>query len=96
MKHFIIIMMALIFSIGASAQSVKKEGNTFVQVTVQKEKQQPTKTKYTFKAKDGKEYPIYVSNKGKAFIVKVSKKTGKEYRQYLPEVTEQLKGKENV
>lgn len=55
------------------------------------------KTQYVFKAKDGKEYPIYISKQGKAFIWRVSKKTGKQYKQYLPEVTKQLQTqKKNV
>ena len=79
-----------------SAQSVQRKGNTFVQVESNKVEvsKNDTKTAYTYKAKDGKEYPIYLSKNGKAFIIRVSKKTGKEYKQYLPEVTEQLKGKQ--
>lgn len=72
-------------------KEVKREGTTFVEVASTKVNLgNATKTKYTYKAKDGKEYPIYLSKNGKAFIVRVSKKSGKEYRQYLPEVTEQL------
>ena len=85
------IMLALVFMAGASnvsAQDVKRQGNMFVQQ--QSSTSTATKTKYTFKAKDGKVYPIYLSKNGKAFIIRVSKKTGKEYKQYLPEVTKQL------
>ena len=32
---------------------------------------------------NGTQYPIYVSESGSCFIIKVSKKTGKPYRQYL-------------
>jgi len=35
-------------------------------------------------------YPIYLSSTGKAFIKKVSKKTGKEYKQYIPEIGKQI------
>lgn len=38
----------------------------------------------------GVEHPIYLSSTGKAFIKKVSKKTGKEYKQYLPEIGKQI------
>jgi hypothetical protein len=31
----------------------------------------------------GQTYPIYQGSKGGYYIIKVSKKTGKEYRQYL-------------
>ena len=90
----ILALVALTFMVGAPifAQDVKREGNTFVEVTKAKKQSSSSdvKTKYTYKAKDGKEYPIYLSKKGKAYIIRVSKKTGKEYKQYLPSVTEQL------
>ena len=91
MKKFI-IMVALALMVGASnthAQSIKREGKVFVQQDT-KRTSTATKTEYTFKAKDGKTYPIYVSKNGKAYIIRVSKKSGKEYKQYLPEVTQQL------
>jgi hypothetical protein len=49
-----------------------------------------TKTKYTYTDFKGNVYPIYLSASGKAFTKKVSKKTGKEYRQYLPEIGKQI------
>jgi hypothetical protein len=74
---------------------ITRQGTTFVQEESPSSRTStpPVKTKYTSKASDGTEYPIYLSSKGKAFIIKVSKKTGKEYKQYLPEVTKQLTGK---
>lgn len=92
MKKFL-ALVALAFMVGAPifAQDVKREGNTFVQVQSDKVSlKSDTKTQYTYKSKDGKEYPIYLSRNGKAFIVRVSKKSGKEYKQYLPQVTKQL------
>ena len=90
-KLIITIALAMMASAGIFAQSVKREGNTFVeQKTERKSGTQATKTAYTFKAKDGKTYPIYLSKNGKAFIIRTSKKTGKEYRQYLPEITKQI------
>ena len=47
-------------------------------------------TPYTYVAADGTKYPIYISGNGKYFIIRKSKKTGKEYRQYLPEIQKQL------
>lgn len=95
MKHLVLyILMMLTFSINTSAQSVViKQGNTFVQVKKSTTKNPPKKTEYTYKASDGKIYPIYLSSKGKVFIIKTSKKTGKQYRQYLSEVTKQLSAK---
>lgn len=73
------------------AQNVKREGKVFVQVSTGLKKG-AKKTEYTYKAKDGKTYPIWLSANGKAYIVRTSKKTGKQYKQYLPEVTKQLAG----
>lgn len=72
------------------AQQVVKQGTQFVQQS--KKSAGSKKTQYTYKASDGKVYPIYMSAKGKCYIIRTSKKTGKEYKQYLPEVTKQLGG----
>ena len=90
----LMVMVALVF-MGAtfvySQGEIKREGTTFVQVKSDKVTlKNDTKTQYTYKASDGKVYPIYLSKNGKAFIVRVSKKTGREYKQYLPEVTAQI------
>lgn len=93
MKRLLVIA-ALTFMVGAPAFSqgeIKREGTTFVQVKSDKVTlKNDTKTQYTYKASDGKVYPIYLSKNGKAFVVRVSKKTGREYKQYLPEVTAQI------
>ena len=87
-------MVALIFMVGATfaQKSVKREGNVFIEQKDTAFVNNGTKTQYTYKTKDGV-YPIYLSKNGKAYIVRVSKKSGKQYKQYLPEVTKQI-GKE--
>lgn len=72
----------------AHAQDVVRNGNTFEQVS--KNKDDVIQTKYYYVV-DGKRYPIFLSNTGKAFIKRISKKTGKEYRQYLPEITKLIR-----
>ena len=47
-------------------------------------------TEYYYMTADGTKYPIYQSRDGKCFIFRTSAKTGKTYKQYLPEVDEQL------
>ena len=37
----------------------------------------------TYTAKDGEVYPVYKTAKGRFYIKRVSKKTGKAYRYYL-------------
>lgn len=92
-KFFIAAIMLLALGVNNSsihAQSVVKEGKTFTVVTSSK-KSEPTKTEYTWKDSKGVEYPIYISKSGSCFVIKVSKRTGKEYRQYLPkEVSAQI------
>ena len=40
-------------------------------------------TPYTWKDSKGNEYPIYISASGSCYVIKTSKKTGKEYKNYL-------------
>lgn len=89
-KLIICISMMVAFSLVTSAQSVNRQGNKFIQVTNKKSASKETKTQYTYKDSKGVVYPIYLSSTGKAFIKKVSKKTGKEYKQYLPEIGKQI------
>ena len=85
MKKSIIIAALLLF-VGAkfsnSYAQVQRQGNTFVSA----QKKQPaegTKTKYTWKDGKGNEYPIYVAKSGSCYVIRTSKKSGNEYRQYL-------------
>lgn len=89
-KLIICISMMIAFSLVTNAQSVNRQGNNFTQVTNKKSASKETKTQYTYKDSKGVVYPIYLSSTGKAFIKKVSKKTGKEYKQYLPEIGKQI------
>lgn len=95
MKRFLLLLLTLFVSLVSWSQNVIREGNRFIQQssesTIKKDNPQPTP--YEYVAKDGKVYPIYLSSKGKAFIIRVSKKTGKEWKQYLPEVTQELEKK---
>lgn len=87
----VFIVLLVLWCNKAEAQSVVRQGNVFVQDTSSHKiaKDNPTLTKYFYLASDGTKYPIYISANGKCFIIRVSK-NGKEYRQYLPEVTRAL------
>ena len=91
-KLFIAAIMLLGMNVGVQAQNVIKSGNTFTQVSNKGGKSggKETKTQYTFKDSKGNAYPVYLSSTGKAFIKKISKKTGKEYKQYVPEIGKQI------
>ena len=95
-KIILAAIMLLSLNVGVQAQSVVKSGNNFTQVSNNKGGKfsgKETKTKYTYTDSKGNVYPIYLSSTGKAFIKKVSKKTGKEYHQYLPEIGKQINPK---
>lgn len=94
----ILIALAITFAIWAMlalatvarGQEVVRRGNTFVERVDSLKRGKMYSTNYTFKDKDGNVYPIYLSSGGNAFIVKVSKKSGRQYRKYLPEVTKKI------
>lgn len=89
---FIVLILGfLAICNGLKAQQVVRKGTQF-EVVVDSV-QSDTKTEYTYKDRKGNVYPIYLSKKGKAYIICVSQKTGKEYKRYLPKVTEQIGNK---
>ncbi len=90
MKKFLIAIVVLIIgTVGQINAEVVRNGNTFETVQTS---QTDVQTPYTWKDKDGKAYPIYISKKGACYVKRISKKTGKEYKYYLPkEIQEQIK-----
>lgn len=88
----IIVLLAWFIGafVGAKAQNVVRVGNVFEQV---EKKDSAVKTAYTYKDRNGISYPIYLSSKGKVYIICKSKKTGKTYKRYLPKVTKELNKK---
>ena len=86
-----ILLLCCLTAPVAFAQSVQRQGNTFTQVSKQKGTEgKETKTQYTYVDSKGESYTVYLSKTGKAFIYRISKKTGKEYKMYLPEVGKQI------
>ena len=81
MKKIILCLLLALFCITISAE-VKREGNTFK--VEQTTKESDTKTQYTWVDKDGNVYPVFITKRGACYIFRTSKKTGKEYKQYLP------------
>ena len=71
----------------AQAQSViTRKGNMFIQDTTSVKKNNPVPTDYTYVDEDGVPYKVYVVH----YIIKKSPKTGKTYKKYLPQVTNQI------
>lgn len=80
MKKLILTILATMFiGLNMCAQQVERKGDTFYQKT-------ETPTKYKYVDKDSVEYQVFLNDKGKAFIKKLSPKTGKWTRKYVHEV----------
>lgn len=80
-----VLIVMLFISLDAKAQSYKRSGNTFEQVSTKNTSNTATKTIYTWADSKGKKYPIFITKNGRCFVNKVSSKTGKEYKYYLEE-----------
>ena len=93
MKYIIALLVALSMSV-ASYAGVVRHGNTFSVETTSVN--QDTQTQFTWQDKDGNIYPIYISKKGACYVIKVSKKTGKEYKYYLPKDVQETIRKELI
>lgn len=90
MKHLITLLVTLLMSVTGYADVVRDGDNFKVEKTASVN--QDNKTKYTWEDKEGNKYPIFITKKGACYVLKVSKKTGKEYKYYLPkDVQETIK-----
>lgn len=93
MKRVMLTLIALVcILIGAQAQETayKVEGKTYSSTkTASRGSSTPIATGYEWKDSKGNVYPIMMSEgTGSCFVVKVSQKTGNEYRNYLgPEIS---------
>lgn len=87
--------LLLLWATSADAQTVVRKGHSFYQQqsTNKIAKDSAVFSGYHYFDTKGIRYPIYISSKGKCFIWRTSSKTGKPYKQYLPEITKQLNGK---
>lgn len=88
--YMVAITLAFLLALTGHAQNVIRNGMTFIErVDSTHACQKSQMTPYKYQRGDSV-WNIYISSKGKAFIVRHSKRTGRAYRQYLPKVTEQL------
>lgn len=82
MKYLTALLVALLMSVASYADVVRDGDNFKVEKITSVNKD--TKTKYTWEDKDGNKYPVYITKRGACYIIRTSKKTGKEYKYYLP------------
>lgn len=89
MKKIITLIAALAIMMGASAQRPNNATSklpSVPRIEQVSDKQQPKQGKPTGKyytTKDGDRLPVYQGSKGGLYVERVSKRTGKPYRQYL-------------
>ena len=104
MKKFILCIIAMLtLALPSMGQEAAKDtakyvlvGKTFtdnVSNSKARQSDEETKTEYTYKTKKGESFPILLSKTGKAFVWRESQKTGKRYRQYLPEIGRKINPK---
>ena len=92
----LIVLVSLMLTLGvnnsiAQNQDIVREGNTFVAKSKKSAKAEPKQTKYQYTDSDGKTYPIYMGPSGACYIIRTSKKSGKQYKKYLgKEVSSQV------
>ena len=95
-KLFLILAMLMGICIAGAAQNsdakVQRNGNVFSSTKQTKAKVEPMATTFQWEDAKGVQYPIWVNpNSGRCFVIKTSKKTGNEYKQYLDaEVSKQV------
>ena len=88
LKQTIFALLLVLFCLMADNLMAQKrimqdaKGN-YVEINGEREKEKPKPTGKTYQTSKGDIFPIYVSKNGKYFIVRTSKETGKEYKQYL-------------
>lgn len=95
MKYIITLLIVLSMSVIGYADIVRN-GDTF-KVEKTTSVNQNTKTKYTWEDKEGNKYPIFITKKGACYVLRVSKKTDKEYKYYLPkDIQETIRKELNI
>ena len=83
MRKLILIAILVIASVSASyAQNYTKSGKTYkAEKTVSQSSER--ETGFAWEDSKGVQYPIYMGKTGSCYIKRISKNTGKEYKQYL-------------
>ena len=83
----IIVLFAVLFACTLSYAQDKtyvRTGKEYSPIITEKESTPDVKTGFTWRETDGSVYEIFITRNNACYIVKTSKKSGKEYRRYLP------------
>jgi hypothetical protein len=83
-KTTIIIALILSSFVGFSQTKIVRDANgNFVTQKAPKKASEDKPTGQTFTTSKGEEFPVYVSERGKYYVLRTSKETGNQYKQYL-------------
>lgn len=84
---FLMIVFAILLSLSSCAQSTVKKDDKGNYIAVSSKKvgvaAKPVATGQTYTDSKGIVYPVFITSGKKLYIVRVSSKTKKEYKQYL-------------
>lgn len=95
-RLLVLLLVTICVGLVANADDNKtfvKNGTTYTNSSTgrQKANSTPVATGCTWVDSKGVQYPVYISESGSCYIIKVSKKTNKEYKQYLkPDVSQDI------
>ena len=83
-KVTLILSMILATSVAFSQTKVVKDANgNFITQKAPKKDSEDKQTGQTFTTAKGEQFPVYISEKGKYYVIRTSKETGNSYKQYL-------------
>lgn len=87
-----VICVGLCANADNNNKSYKKVGNTYSSTGgFNSTSRSSIPTGATWKDSKGNKYPIYISKSGSCYIIRISNKTGKEYKYYLgPEISQDI------
>lgn len=99
-KLFILVACFTFMCSGVYAQNYVRNGKEYSSVQTKSEKNEDENTGYVWKDKSGQTYEIYITKRNACYIWRTSKKTGKQYKYYLPkevckDIVQQL-GRDNT
>lgn len=87
MKKLLFLLFFIFISTIINAQTSVNDYIVSNDSIYQRNQKQPkkvaVKTKYIFKDKKGNTYPVYKGTKGGFYIIRTSKRSGKQYRKYI-------------
>lgn len=88
MKKYIFLAVMLLIGLNNSmandSTTFVVNGNMYSKVSTKSQKSEPTQTPYVYQIGE-QELPILLSVNGRAYVIRISQKTGKEYKYYLGE-----------